>query len=222
MPDGEPGRIRVLLVDDHDLFRTGLRALLEGEGFEVEDASGGIAAVDRCRSFRPRVVVMDMNMPDMSGVEATRRALEVCPEATVLMLTVAADEDGVLDAIRAGASGYLLKDSPLPEIVGGINAAASGDSVIASRVAGALVASVRQSGSSPGPRDAALTQRELAVLALMVEGHDNSGIAERLHVSPSTVKNHVSSLLHKVGAENRVQAVAYAIRHGLDNPQRSR
>jgi DNA-binding NarL/FixJ family response regulator len=210
--------IRVLLVDDHELFRGGLRNLLEAVGFEVTDASSGEAGVRLALTFKPHVVIMDMNMPGISGIEATRRLLEVHPEAAVLMLTLAADDEGVLDAIRAGASGYLLKEAQLDEIVAAVRATAAGRSSIAPRVAGALVASVR-TGSRPrgeGAGAAALTQRERAVLALLAQGLENGEIADRLFVSASTVKNHVSNLLEKLGVDNRVQAAAYAIRHGLD------
>jgi DNA-binding NarL/FixJ family response regulator len=209
--------VRVLLVDDHELFRVGLRELLEEEGFEVDDAESGEAAVRRCRTFRPDVVVMDMNMPGMSGIEATRHVLDADAHTAVLMLTVAADDERVLEAIRAGAIGYLLKEARLPEIVTGVKAAAAGRSPIAPGVAGALVASVREGGGRPlsGPEAGSLTDRERAVLALLAEGHDNRAIARRLFVSPSTVKNHVSSVLVKLGLENRVQAAAYAVRHGL-------
>jgi DNA-binding NarL/FixJ family response regulator len=124
----------------------------------------------------------------------------------------------VLEAIRAGASGYLLKDARLPEIVAGVRAAAAGESVLAPRIAGALVASVRSGAATTVSTDALLdlTAREREVLSLLARGHDNAQIAQRLYVSPSTVKNHVSHLLDKLGVENRVQAAAIAIRHGLD------
>src|SRR5215218_385582 len=141
--------IRVLIVDDHDLFRTGLRALLEDEGFEVTDASGGAEGARRARGFQPDVVVMDMNMPEMDGVEATPLVLEAAPAASVLMLTIATDDERVLGAIRAGASGYLLKDAPLDEIAGGVSAAAAGHSAIAPRVAGALLHSLRSAVPVP-------------------------------------------------------------------------
>jgi NarL family two-component system response regulator LiaR len=219
IPQMTDGPVRVLLVDDHELFRVGLRNLLAAEGFQVADASSGEAGVRLFRTFMPHVVIMDMNMPGMSGVEATRRLLEIHPEATVLMLTVAADDEGVVDAIRAGASGYLLKEAQLGEIVAAVNATAAGRSPIAPRVAGALVDSVRADRRHHGPDagDVALTERERAVLALLAEGLENAEIAARLFVSPSTVKNHVSHVLEKLGVDNRVQAAAYAIRHGLDD-----
>jgi DNA-binding NarL/FixJ family response regulator len=209
--------LRLLLVDDHDLFRTGLRRLLQEEGFHVADAPSGEEAIRLCRLFRPDVVVMDMNMPGMSGIEATAMIVTEHPRVAVLMLTVAADDDGVLDAIRAGASGYLLKDARLPEIIAGVRAAAAGDSVLAPKVAGALIHSVRSGSARPAAPDLAalLSTREREVLALLASGLDNAAIAQRLHVSPSTIKNHVSSLLEKLGVDNRVQAAAIAIRHGL-------
>lgn len=217
----DQAQVKVLIVDDHDLFRTGLRALLEDEGFEVLDAPGGAAGIRLARSFSPHVVVMDMNMPGMSGVEATPRMLETVPEASVLMLTIATEEAEVLDAVRAGASGYLLKDAELSDIVAGIRAAAAGHSTIAARVAGHLLRSVRTSDAvpasagSPQPEGPALSQREREVLSLVSDGCDNAEIAGLLYVSPSTVKNHVSRLFEKLGVENRVQAATFAIREGL-------
>jgi DNA-binding NarL/FixJ family response regulator len=223
--DGHAGsRLRLLVVDDHDLFRTGLRALLVEAGFEVRDAAGGRAAIELTRMYRPDVVIMDMQMPGMSGIEATRRVLEVQPEAVVLMLTVAADEESVLEAIRAGASGYLLKEARLPEIVAAVNAVAEGRSPIAPGVAGALFDSIRHGPVTPRGHAgvASLTDRERAVLALLAEGYDNGEIAARLYVSQSTVKNHVSRLLEKLGVDNRVRAAAFAVRHGLDRSPSAR
>ena len=209
--------MRILLVDDHDLFRTGLRSLLQSRGFKATDAASGEAALRECRAFRPDVVVMDMNMPGMSGIETTRMLVTEHPRVAVLMLTVAADDAGVLDAIRAGASGYLLKSATLPEIVAAIEAAAAGESVLASRVAGVLVSSVRAGArDGDGTPLPDLTDRERQVLALVAEGYDNAHIAARLYVSPSTVKNHISHVLDKLGLENRVQAAAFAVRAGID------
>jgi DNA-binding NarL/FixJ family response regulator len=160
---------------------------------------------------------MDMNMPGMSGVDAARGVLEVSPDTAVLMLTVADDDDEVLDAVLAGASGYLLKEATLPEIIAAIRAAAAGQSMIAPRVAGSLLTRLR----GHGPREAreparfALSARERAVLGLLVDGHDNAAMARRLHLSPSTIKHHVSSILEKLDVENRVQAAVAAVRHGL-------
>jgi DNA-binding NarL/FixJ family response regulator len=203
-----PRPIRVLIVDDHDLFRTGLRALLEEVGFEVADSASGPAAVRRVPWFAPDVVVMDMNMPGMTGVEATRLVLEVAPQTSVLMLTIATDDASVLDAIRAGASGYLLKDAELTEIATGIRAAAAGHSAIAPRVARALLQSVRSFVVAPPldpetPDGPDLSAREQQVLSLLSDGCDNPEIAARLYLSQSTVKNHVSKLLEKLEVVSR-------------------
>jgi DNA-binding NarL/FixJ family response regulator len=219
-------RIRVLIVDDHDLFRTGLRALLEEVGLEVAEAVRASAGLRRATVFAPQVVVMDMNMPGMSGVEATPLMREAAPDASILMLTIATDEAQVLDAVRAGASGYLLKDAELSDIVAGIHAAAAGHSTIAPRVAGHLLQSVRASGawsasdnarspSRESPEARSLSHREREVLVLLTEGYDNIEIATRLFVSTSTVKNHVSRLFEKLGVDNRVQAATFAMREGL-------
>jgi DNA-binding NarL/FixJ family response regulator len=217
----DPDRpLRVLIVDDHDLFRTGLRLLLEEDGFEVAASSSGPAAVRRVGAFAPDVVVMDMNMPGMTGVEATSLVLEAAPQAAVLMLTIATDDSRVIAAVRAGASGYLLKDAELPEIAAGIRAAAAGHSAISPRVAGALLRSVRSSESSLAEAAATadapdLSAREQQVLSLLSDGCDNAEIAARLFLSQSTIKNHVSKLLEKLGVDNRVQAATFAIRNGF-------
>jgi len=213
-----PRPIRVLIVDDHDLFRTGLRALLEEEGFEVADSDSGPAAVRRAPSFAPDVVVMDMSMPGMTGVEATPLVLEAAPHTFVLMLTLATDDTRVVDAVRAGASGYLLKDADLTEIATGIRAAAAGHCAIAPRVASALLQSVRSfsAASRIEPSDGPdLSVRERQVLGLISDGCDNPEIAARLYLSQSTVKNHVSRLLEKLEVDNRVQAATFAVRNGF-------
>ena len=211
--------LRVIVVDDHDLFRSGLRRLLseEAELDVVADARRGDEAVQKATELKPDVVVMDINMPGMSGVEATRGVLAASPDTAVLMLTVTSDENAVLDAILAGASGYLLKDATLPEIVSGIRAAAAGQSMIAPSVAGDLLTRLRRHGAPDAPPPAApeLSPRELDVLRLVVEGCDNSEIGRRLHLSASTVKHHVSNTLEKLGVENRIQAAVLAVRLGL-------
>ena len=212
------GAQRVLVVDDHSLFRTGLRALLEEEGFEVADSPSGEAALAALPSFRPDVVVMDVNMPGISGIEATARVLEAMPEVSVLMLTINREDERVVEAVRAGAAGYLLKDAELDEIVGGIGAAAKGESVLGPAAAAAMMAQIRAdapTATAPVVPPVDLTTRERDVLALIARGYDNATIAERLFLSPSTVKHYVSRLLEKLGVENRLQAAAFAIRHDL-------
>lgn len=212
--------LRVLVVDDHDLFRSGLRRLLDEDGAldVVAEARRGDEAVSRAAQLRPDVVVMDINMPGMSGVEATRGVLEVSPGSAVLMLTVTSDASAVLDAVLAGASGFLLKDATLPEIVRGIRAAAAGQSPIAPAVAGDLLARLRRHRASDAPPPVPppdLSPRELDVLRLVVAGCDNGEIGRRLHLSSSTVKHHVSNVLGKLGVENRIQAAVLAVRLGV-------
>jgi DNA-binding NarL/FixJ family response regulator len=217
--------LRVMVVDDHDLFRSGLRRLLDGEaGLQVVgEARRGEEAVRRATELCPKVVVMDVNMPGMSGIEATRAILAAAPDTAVLMLTVSDADHEVLDAVLAGASGYLLKDAKLPDIVAAIRAAAAGQSLIAPSVTGSLLARLRRHGPSEEERPVRpdLSGRELDVLALLVDGADNNEIAKRLHLSPSTVKHHVSSILEKLGVENRIQAAVLAVRSGLVDEHRA-
>lgn len=212
--------ISVIVVDDHDLFRSGLRRLLdEQDGIDVvADARRGDEAVRRAAELRPDVVVMDINMPGMSGVEATREVLQVAPGTAVLMLTVTPDENAVIDAVLAGASGYLLKDAVLAEIVRGIRAAAAGESLVAPAVAGSLLERLRRHAPEPArPAQPApeLSEREIEVLRLVVAGCENSEIGKRLHLSASTIKHHVSNTLEKLGVDNRIQAAVLAVRLGL-------
>jgi DNA-binding NarL/FixJ family response regulator len=216
LPPDTKAHPRVMLVDDHDLFRTGLRTLLEKEGFGVVEAPRAEVALRRARSFRPDVVVMDVNMPETSGIEGTRLLKAEHPDLAILMLTVTVDDERVLEAIRAGASGYLLKDAALSDIVAGIEAAAAGHSALAPSVASALLASVRRAAEAQSrPERPSLSERERTVLALVANGYENVEIAERLYVSPSTVKNHLSRLYEKLGVDNRVRAAAFAIRHDM-------
>lgn len=210
--------LRVMVVDDHDLFRSGLRRLLGEDGLSiVGEARSGEEAVRRVVELRPDVVVMDVSMPGIGGVEATRQVRELAPESAVLMLTVDSDDDSVLDAILAGAVGYLLKDARLPEIVRAIHAAAAGEALIAPAVTAGVLDRLRRHGA-PDPVRAptvALSPRELDVLRLIVAGHDNGEIGKRLHLSASTIKHHASSILDKLGVQNRIQAAVLAVRSGL-------
>lgn len=220
---GDPS-IRVLVVDAHDLFRTGLRRLLEDQGLHVvADERSAENAVRVAAEVEPQVVTMDVEMPGMSGIEATSRILEILPSAAVVMLTTADDEEAVLAAVLAGASGYLLKDAKPPEIVRGIRAAAAGQSLIAPAVAGSLLARLRRLGADERPAGMLpLSAREIDVLRLVVAGNENSDIARALHLSTSTVKRHVSNTLVKLGVENRIQAAVLAVRLGLVDESRSR
>jgi DNA-binding NarL/FixJ family response regulator len=209
--------LRVLLVDDHTFFRAGLRNMLADEGFEVAEAMSGAQALDIVVQRAPDVVLMDLHMPGMSGIEATRRLLEVAPEARVVMLTVSALQEEIVEAVLAGACGYLLKDASLEEIVGSLRAAAGGASWASPHVAAVLFERVR-AGGEPEPAEdalAALTDREREVLRLLADGKDNAEIGRELYISASTVKNHISAILAKLGVHNRIQAAVYAVRRGL-------
>ncbi len=208
----------MLVVDDHHLFRTGLRRLLDEHGFDVVgEAPDGQAAADLIASRRPDVIVLDLHMPRMSGVELTRHVCSHHPSVKVLALTVSAAEDDVIDAIEAGAVGYLLKDADPAEIVRAVEAAAAGESVLSPPVAARVVrrAQLGREREAVDNVRALLTERELEVLALIAEGKDNNEIAEELVISRATVKDHVSAILLKLGVANRVQAAIAAARAGL-------
>ncbi len=211
--------LRVLLVDDHDLFRTGLRNLLEEEGVIVAGEAGtGAEALRMVEELAPDVIVMDLNMPGMTGVEATRQIAGIAPLARVLVLTISDQDADVMDAILAGACGYLLKDSSIGELMQGIRAAAIGESLISPTIASKVLQQVR--AASPVPEIAEqirteLSGREIEVLKLIANGRDNADIARQLHISPKTVKNHISNILMKLQIENRIQAAVYAVRSGL-------
>ena len=215
--ENEP--IRVIVVDDHDLLRKGVRDLLTEHGLQVVgEAADGDDAVRLVAHAAPDVVVMDLNMPRMSGIEATRRLARVSPTSRVLVLTVSADDETVANAIEAGASGYLLKDASGDEIASGVRAAAAGEALISPRIASRLLERLRPEEGSQGPGSgtgAELTDREAEVLRLLAAGRDNAGIAQELYISPRTVKNHISSILAKLHVDNRIQAAVYAVRKGI-------
>ena len=211
--------VRVLLVDDHDLFRTGLRNLLEERDVQVAgEASTGEEAVRLVRELAPDVVVMDLHMPGISGIEAIRQIASFAPLTRVLVLTISDHDEDVLHAILAGACGYLLKDASVDDLIRGIEAAAVGESLVSPAIAGKVLQQVRATSISPEAADAVraeLSQRELDVLKLISSGKDNAMIAAELHISPKTVKNHISNILMKLQIENRIQAAVYAVRSGI-------
>jgi len=210
---------RVLLVDDHDLFRTGLRNLLEEQGVHVAgECDNGTDALRAVRELAPDVVVMDLNMPGISGVEATRQISMIAPLTRVLVLTISDPDSDVMDAILAGACGYLLKDASIGELMQGISSAAVGESLVSPTIAAKVLQRVRASSASH--REAELIQselsdREIQVLKLIANGKDNAMIAGELHISPKTVKNHISNILMKLQIDNRIQAAVYAVRSGI-------
>jgi DNA-binding NarL/FixJ family response regulator len=211
--------LRVLIVDDHDLFRTGLRNLLEEQGVVViGEAGGGAEAVRIVRELQPDVVVMDLNMPGMGGVDATRHITTHAPLTRVVMLTISDQDNDVMDAILAGACGYLLKDSSIQDLMAGIEAASHGESLISPTIAAKVLQRVRATSTQPEIANtirAELSDREIEVLKLIANGKDNAVIAAELHISPKTVKNHISNILMKLQIDNRIQAAVYAVRSGI-------
>ncbi len=211
-------QIRVLLVEDHTLFRQGLRDLLDQAGIEVvAEAGDGMSAVRLAREVRPDVVVMDLHMPRMDGIDATSEIMKSDRPPVVLVLTVSTTSDDVLDAIAAGASGYLLKDASADEIVDAVRTANAGRSPLSPTIASAVVKRVREQSVMHEATDdlLALSEREREILRLVAQGRDNTEIAQELYLSPSTVKNHVSSILEKLGVKTRVQAAVRASRAGI-------
>jgi NarL family two-component system response regulator LiaR len=217
--DQESHDVRVLLVDDHDLFRTGLRNLLEQQGVDiVGEAASGSEALKLVREGAPDVVIMDLNMPGMGGVEATRHMSRDAPLTRVIVLTISEEEQDVMDAILAGACGYLLKDASIQDLMQGIQAASVGESLISPHIAGKVLQHVRATTAAPEAAAtirAELSDREIQVLKLIANGKDNALIARELHISPKTVKNHISNILMKLQIENRIQAAVYAVRSGI-------
>jgi DNA-binding NarL/FixJ family response regulator len=210
--------IRVLIADDHAVVRQGLRTFLELQD-EIEvvgEAADGIEALDLVQRTEPDVVLLDLVMPRLGGLEAIRRIREVAPATRVLVLTSFADDDTVLPAVRAGAAGYLLKDVQPPELVSAIRTVHSGEALLAPAVATMLVEQLAaEDGEGAPERREHLTPREREVLALLARGRANKVIARDLGVSERTVKTHVSNILGKLDLTDRTQAAVYAVRHGI-------
>lgn len=205
--------IRVMLVDDHTMVRRGLATFLKVfDDLElVGEAADGEAAIQLCARISPDVILMDMVMPDMDGVAATRRIRQLFPTVKVLALTSFKEERLVQRALQAGAIGYLLKNVSAEKLAEAIRAAHAGRSTLSQEVTQALI----HAASQPPPPGHDLTEREQTVLVLMVAGLNNTEIAGKLVVSPSTIKSHVSHILSKLGVANRTEAVALAVRHHL-------
>ena len=216
--------IRVAVVDDQELFRRGLTMLLgvEDDIEVVGEAGDGIAATDLAASAAPDVILMDVRMPKRSGIEACVAIKEVAPTAQIIMLTVSDEEADLYEAVKNGASGYLLKDSSIDEVAQAIRVVADGQSLISPSMAIKLLDEFKQMSRSdrqqvPTPR---LTDRELEVLKLVAQGLNNREIAKRLFISENTVKNHVRNILEKLQLHSRMEAVMYAVREKLlDIPQ---
>ena len=208
--------IRVLVVDDHDLARHGLMAILSGtpELEIVGEARTGREAIESARRLLPDVVLMDVRMPDMHGLEATRRIKEERPRTAVIIVTNHDDPAYLRTAVDAGAAGYLLKDVSRQQLVSAVLEVASGGSFIERQTLRTVLSEMPAVGPAPeAARD--LTRREREILAHVAEGLSNREIAGRLVLSPETVKSHVAAVLHKLDLSDRTQAAVYAVRHGL-------
>ncbi len=212
--------IGVLLVDDQVLVRSGFRLILDSEPdiTVVGEASDGAEAVRRARELRPDVVLMDIQMPGVDGLEATARMADLDPTPAVLVLTTFERDEYVFGAIRNGASGFLLKNAPPAQLVEAVRVVAAGDSLLSPSVTRRIieaVATAPPSSATPDPALERLTEREVEVLRLMSTGMSNTEIAEDLVVGEATVKTHVSNVLMKLGVRDRVQAVVWAFEHGV-------
>ena len=218
---GHPDAVRVLLVDDHALFRRGLRVTLdlEPDMVVVGESGDGAEAVTRAVETTPDVVLMDVKMPRRGGIEACSAIKGAVPSAKILMLTMSDDEGDLYEAIRAGASGYLLKDLPIDEVASSIRAVQTGQSLISPALASKLLtefAALANRGESPqAPPTPRLTAREMEVLRLVARGLNNRDIARELFISENTVKNHVRNMLEKLQLHSRMEAVVYAVREKL-------
>ena len=209
--------IRLMLVDDHQMLRQGLRRSLEEEGFYVVgEASDGEQAVRLVPAAKPDVILMDVSMPDMDGIEATRRIIQNDPDKRIVMLTMHADKDLIDAAIKAGAVGYLTKDCSTDEVIQAVRMAANGETALSPQLAKTMLSEVRKIDEKAArEEDRLVTKREEEVLQLIADGCSTPEVAQKLYISQKTVKNHLASIYEKLNARDRTQAVLLAVRMGI-------
>jgi DNA-binding NarL/FixJ family response regulator len=209
---------RVMVVDDHPMWRDSVSRDLGEAGFEVVATSGeGAQALRIAAAARPDVVVLDLQLPDISGVEVTRGLQAACPAARVLILSASGEHRDVLDAVKAGATGYILKSASRAELLDAVRRTGAGDAVFSPGLAGLVLGEFRRLATDPAPDTPRLTEREAEILRMVGTGLSYKQIAERLVLSHRTVQNHVQNTLSKLHLHNRVDLVRYAIEHGLDS-----
>jgi len=207
--------LSVVLVDDDENFRKGIAAVLATYGLSVAgEAGNGEEALRVVAEVAPDVVLMDLAMPRLGGVDATRRLAQLAPASAILIFATSSDEREVVQAMIAGACGYVLKGTPPSSLVADIRAAAEGECVMSASIAARLFGALPENEAVP-VLSAALSKREIEILGMIASGKQNSDIAQLLVISPYTVRNHISNLLRKLQLENRTQAATYAARHGL-------
>jgi DNA-binding NarL/FixJ family response regulator len=209
--------IRLMLADDHRMLREGLRRSMSDQGFDVVgEARDGDEAVRLAEELEPDVILMDVTMPEMDGVEACRAVRAQVPDTKVVMLTMHADQEVLAAAIRAGACGYLVKDCSTEEIASAVRMAVSGETVLSPQLAASMLDEVRKLDQAPTPdEERIVTKREEEVLQLIADGCSTPEVAERLYISQKTVKNHLASIYQKLDARDRTQAVLQAVRMGI-------
>ena len=219
MADGEP-RLRIILADEQSLFREAVKVVLESQpDIEVvAEARDGIQAVAVAEESRPDVALLDINLPNCDGIRATSMIKERVPDCKVLVLTGEEDQETLVEALEAGASGYLTKECPLSELMEATRAVHRGETLIPSRMLGALLSRLirrRREQDEALQRISKLTKREREVLAFLAEGRDNDGIAQALVISPETARTHIQNVLGKLGVHSRLEAAAFVIQNGI-------
>lgn len=208
--------IRLMLADDHRMLREGLSRSMTEHGFDVVgEARDGVEAVNMAYSLKPDVILMDVTMPEMDGVEACRQVRAAVPGSRVVMLTMHADQEVLANAIRAGACGYLVKDCSTEEIASAVRMAANGDTALSPQLAASMLDEVRKLDRAPSREERVVTKREEEVLQLIADGCSTSEVADQMYISQKTVKNHLASIYQKLDARDRTQAVLQAVRMGI-------